>query len=142
MRATKVTPHKEGNRIFEPTPEGLRILGELIKSIRRELGVQQGLGKELSRAAMLIDIQRTIKIGMAGAEAIFREPTLKNLEDGSVSPNIALISAISAMRYDVPSAKNPATGRHWTSQELIRISWGVINPSTGEYLVGPEELDY
>ena len=123
MRATEMTPHKESNRIFEPTPEGLKALGDLIFSIRRELGLKQGLGKELSRAAMLIEIQRTIRIGVAGAEAIFREPTLKNLEEGAVTPNVALISAISAMRYDVPSAKNPASGRHWTSQELIRISW-------------------
>lgn len=135
-----MTPNGASRRIFEPTPEGRVLLGRLIYAIRKELGQQRNLGKDLPRADMLTEIQREIKIGKGAMEAIFREPTLKKLEDGSVAPNMALVSAIAAMQYDVPSAKNPATGNHWTSQELLRISCEVIDPTTGEYLVDPETL--
>lgn len=120
-----MTPHKEERRVFEATPEGKKILGDLIRRIRESIPPPEGKSK-YAQQQMVTDIRDSVYLGPGAKKVDITATTLGQLEKG-VSINDTLLWAIAAMRYDVPLAKNPKTGKHWTAREFQWISWEIMD---------------
>lgn len=104
------------------TKRGRKQLGQLVKQAREKLGWSQRHVSDLTR-------QISPMYGVS-------DGAISTLESGAKEPKHNTVVAIAAVGFVI----NPLTGQPFTEDELFDIAAERLDPQTGKYKLGTEEL--
>ncbi len=111
-----------------PTPEGRKRLGEVIQIAR---AVKMGWSRRIVCERLAQTVLLPTDAGLVPYTV--SDSTIRALEQGKPTQDPMLIDAIAALQF-IP---HPTESRPFTAQELRLISYGRLEPISGQYLPNP-----
>lgn len=128
---TVVLPSLKPVVLNVPTPEGRKQLGELIKIAR---SVKMNWSRRILREQLAQTVLVPTEAGLVPYTV--SDSTIKALEEGKPIQDPMLLDAIAALQFIV----HPIEKRPFTAEELRLVSYGRLDPMSGQHLPSPYKI--
>lgn len=128
---TVVLPALQPVVLNVPTPEGRKRLGETIKIAR---SIKMNWSRRILRERLAQSVLLPTESGLVPYRV--SDSTIKALEEGKPIQDPMLLDAIAALQF----VAHPTEKRPFTAHELRLVSYGRLDPISGQLLPSPYKV--